>query len=204
VLQQRQNHTICRSLVYRTDPKLPAAVWITQQQINGTFTWPEYDHRIGWVKTPFLACSQNCEKRLLVSSCSFVRLLTRNNFAPPARILMRFHIYYFRKYYHKKLQFIKISQEWRVRVKSMSSEPMEKTRPSLILFILGRLEVPREVWKTANFHNFICCRFSLIALWNMKKWVIFRKHAIAKTLKLGCNRHSTKLKLLLRALICYV
>jgi hypothetical protein len=43
----------------------------------------------------------------------------------------------------------------------------EKTWPSLILFILGRLEVPQEVWKTANFHNFICCSFSLIALW---KW----------------------------------
>ena len=58
----------------------------------------------------------------------------------------------------------------------------EKTRPSLILFTLGRLEVPREVWKTANFHNFICCSFSLMALWNMKKCVIFRIHAIAKTL----------------------
>jgi hypothetical protein len=41
----------------------------------------------------------------------------------------------------------------------------EKTRISLILFILDRLEVPREVWKTANFHNFIWCSFSLIALW---------------------------------------
>ena len=72
----------------------------------------------------------------------------------------------------------------------------EKTRPSLILFILGRLEVPQEVWKTANFHNFICCSFSLIALWNMKKCVIFRIHAIAKTLINrvvidieGCDKH---------------
>jgi len=72
----------------------------------------------------------------------------------------------------------------------------EKTRPSLILFILGRLEVSREVWKTTNFHNFICCSFSLIALWNMKKCLIFRKHAIAKTLINqvvidieGCDKH---------------
>jgi hypothetical protein len=50
---------------------------------------------------------------------------------------------------------------------SMSSEPMKQTGPSLILFILGRLEVPREVWKTVHFHNFIYCSFSLIALW---KW----------------------------------
>jgi hypothetical protein len=72
----------------------------------------------------------------------------------------------------------------------------EKTRPSLILFILDRLEVPREVWKTANFHNFICCSFSLTDLWNMKKCVIFRIRAIAKTLIHqvvidieGCDKH---------------
>jgi hypothetical protein len=72
----------------------------------------------------------------------------------------------------------------------------EKTRPSLILCILGRLEVPREVWKSTNFHNFICCSFSLIALWNMKKWVTFRKHAVAKTIIHqvvtdieGCDKH---------------
>jgi hypothetical protein len=45
---------------------------------------------------------------------------------------------------------------------SMSSEPVKKTIPSRILFILGRLEVLREVWKAANFHNCICCTFSLI------------------------------------------
>jgi hypothetical protein len=54
----------------------------------------------------------------------------------------------------------------------------KKTRPSLILFILGRLEVPREVWKTTDFHNCICCSFSLIALWMHN----FSQNAIAKTL----------------------
>jgi hypothetical protein len=75
---------------------------------------------------------------------------------------------------------------------SMSSETM-------ILFILGRLKVPWEVRKTANFHNRICCSFFTYS-------VIFRKHAIAKTLinQAVINAEcviSTKLKFLLRALI---
>jgi hypothetical protein len=58
----------------------------------------------------------------------------------------------------------------------------EKPRPSPILFILGRLEVPQEVGKTANFHNFICRSFSLIALWKWRNSQFFanmqlRKHS---------------------------
>jgi hypothetical protein len=58
------------------------------------------------------------------------------------------------------------------------------------------LIVPREVWKTANFRNFICCSFSTYSPVKMEKCVIFRKHAIARTLINqividieGCDKH---------------
>jgi hypothetical protein len=47
------------------------------------------------VKLGFKARSQNCLKRLLTSSCLYVRLSSWNNLAPTGRILMKFDIWVF-------------------------------------------------------------------------------------------------------------
>ena len=67
--------------------------------------------------------SQNCEKRLLASSCLSVLLSAWNISAPTETILMKFNIEHFPKICRKKnLIFSKIGQALRVHMKNSMYE----------------------------------------------------------------------------------
>ena len=72
------------------------------EQLNDTLfcLWALYRRR-------FSARSQNCEKRLLTSSCSSVRVSAWNSSAPTGRIWMKYHIwaFFFRKSV-EKIEFL--------------------------------------------------------------------------------------------------